>query len=47
MVNRTMYKIKKQGAFYLVLTVTGERVQFKSTHRMLCVEWIAENGIKI
>jgi hypothetical protein len=38
-----MYKIKKDGAFYCVLTTTGERVQFRSTRRSLCAEWIDDN----
>lgn len=39
-----MYKIKKDGAWYCVITESGGIVQFRSTRRGFCVGWIEDNS---
>jgi hypothetical protein len=38
-----LYKIKKDGAWFCVVTVHSETVQFRSTRRSVCAGWIEDN----
>lgn len=39
-----MYTIKRDGAYHIVVTVSGGMVQFRSLRRTACLEWIADNA---
>ncbi len=40
---KEFYEIKKQGAYYVVITKHSGIVQFKSLSRIFCKEWKHEN----
>ncbi len=39
-----LYKIEKQNGMYVVLTIQGNVVQYRSTKKAFCSEWIMENS---
>jgi hypothetical protein len=41
-----MYDIKKQNGFFCVIAKSTGMIQYKSTRRIFCVDWISENELK-
>lgn len=39
-----MYEIEKEGGYYCVKAASSGIVQFRSTKRINCVEWIKVNS---
>lgn len=41
-----MYEIKRDGKQWVVVTVSGNRVQYRSMSKKFCMMWVDENETK-
>lgn len=37
-----LYTIERQSGRYVVLTISGRVVQYSSSHKSWCIDWIAD-----